>query len=338
MTSLAEVSRAAGVSIATASRVLNGSAHPVSAETRARVLLAAEQVGYARSALARALVARTSRLIGVIVGDIVNPYFAPIARGIDDVATQAGFLTMVANADRRTLVELDQLRAIREYRAAGVIFAGSGYVEDDLGEALREGVRRAREQGVRVITLSERGLDCPTIAYDNRAVGYDVTDYLISLGHRRIAFVDGPEGLYATLQRAEGFCAAMRDAGLEALADRYPGTFDFEAGYTAAGRMMASKAVPDAVIGANDEVAIGALTAFRHAGIDVPRQVSVAGIDDLRVARFLELTTVSVPLYELGAMAARFVTSEEDAPATTVLPHRLVPRATTERRRHRATP
>src|SRR5918992_4242174 len=101
MASLADISRRAGVSIATASRVLNGSTHPVSPAMRLRVVRAAEELGYRPSELARALVKRNSRIIGVIVGDIVDPYFAEIARGVDDVAFENGYLTMVCNIDRR---------------------------------------------------------------------------------------------------------------------------------------------------------------------------------------------------------------------------------------------
>src|SRR3954464_14544718 len=106
MASLADISRRAGVSIATASRVLNGSSHPVSDSTRERVLKAAEELGYRPSELARALAQRTSRVVGVIVGDIVDPYFAEIARGVEDVAAKAGYLTMVCNAERRPAAEL----------------------------------------------------------------------------------------------------------------------------------------------------------------------------------------------------------------------------------------
>jgi LacI family transcriptional regulator, galactose operon repressor len=114
------------VSITTASRVLNGSKHPVSEKTRARVLAAAGELGYQPSALARALVTRNSRIIGVLVGSIVDPYFAEIARGVEDVAGRMGYLTMVCNADRRTEAEIAHLRTLRDYQAAGVVFASSG--------------------------------------------------------------------------------------------------------------------------------------------------------------------------------------------------------------------
>ena len=331
--SLTEVSRRAGVSIATASRVLNRSSHPVANGTRERVLAAAEELGYSPSALARALVTQRSRIIGVIVGDIVDPYFAEITRGIEDVGAKAGYLTIVCNADRRTELEQEQLRLLTDYHAEGVIFAGSGFADDERGADLAALVDRARSRGMNVLSLATRDFDCPRVLVDNQAAAYDLTDYLISLGQRRIAFIGGPPGLHTSGQRLAGFRAAMDRAGLtgEML---HEGDFTYDSGHAAALRMLAGARLPDAVIGANDETAIGAVTALRQAGAAIPGEISVAGMTDTRLARFGDLTTVSIPLYQFGAIAARRVIAGElDAvPRETVLPHRLVPRSTTARR------
>jgi LacI family transcriptional regulator len=329
--SLADVARQAGVSIATASRVLNGSSHPVSDGTRERVLEVARELGYSPSALARALVTRRSRIIGVMVGDIVDPYFAEITRGVEDVAARSGYMTIVCNADRRTELEVEQLAVLSDYHAEGVIFAGSGYLDDPRGPELSAAVERARERGIRVFALAMRDLDCPRIVADNRAAAYDVTDYVLSLGHRRIAYITGPAGLYASRDRLDGFRAAMADADADAELV-YEGNFSYEQGYAAALQMIAEAQPPEAIIGANDETAIGALAALRQARIDVPERISVAGMTDTRLARFSDMTTVSVPMYQFGAAAARRIVSGEDPPPETVLPHRVVPRSTTARR------
>ncbi len=326
MASLADISRRAGVSIATASRVLNGSSHPVSDTTRDRVLAAADELGYRPSELARALVKRTSRIVGVIVGDIVDPYFAEIARGVEDVAAGVGHLTMVCNADRRPAAELAHLGVLRDYHAAGVVFAGSGYEHVAEAAALREAVAELRAAGSAVVALAPRDLDCPSVLVDNRGAARDATEHLLELGHRRIAFVEGPAGLHTSVQRRQGFEEAVAAAGAEAI--RLPGGFEFEAGAAAAEALLDD--LPDAVLGVNDEVAIGLLTGLRRAGIDVPGRISVAGIDDTRPARLVDLTSVSLPLHELGEMAARVVL--EGAPGDIVLPHRLVARATTRAR------
>jgi LacI family transcriptional regulator len=323
MASLADISRRAGVSIATASRVLNGSSHPVSDATRSRVLAAADELGYRPSELARALVKRTSRIVGVIVGDIVDPYFAEIARGVEDVAAGVGHLTMVCNADRRPAAELAHLGVLRDYHAAGVIFAGSGYEHAAEEPALREAVAELQAAGSVVIALAPRDLDCPSVLVDNRGAARDATEHLLELGHRRIAFVEGPAGLHTSHHRRDGFEAAIAAAGAEAVV--LPGGFEFEAGAAAADALLASE-LPDAVLGVNDEVAIGLLTGLRRAGVDVPGRVSVAGIDDTRPARLVDLTSVSLPLHELGELSARMIL--EGAKGDVVLPHRLVPRAT----------
>nr|WP_206314235.1 LacI family DNA-binding transcriptional regulator [Streptomyces coryli] len=330
---MTEVAREAGVAVSTASRVLSGSEHPISERTRARVLAAAERLHYSPSALARAMVTSHSRLIGVLVSDIDNPYFSVIARGVDDVATKAGYVTMLSNVDRRTTTEINRLQAMRDYRAAGVVFAGSGYVDDPQHGALADAVRRAREQGVRAVTLADRDLGCPSLTVDNRAVAQDITGHLIARGHRRVVFIEGPTGMTVSRHRREGFLTAMRAAGLETNAACHPGGFDYDAGHAAALRLLARRPLPDAVLAANDEVAVGALRALRQAGLDVPRDISVAGMDDLRIAEFTGLTTVSLPLYEMGSLAARhIIDATADTATNTVLSHRIAARDTVARK------
>jgi LacI family transcriptional regulator len=230
---------------------------------------------------------------------------------------------MVCNTERRPAAELAHLDVLRDYHAAGVVFAGSGYEQAAEAAALRAAVEELQEGGAVVVALAVRDLDCPSVLVDNRAAARDATDHLLGLGHRRIAFVEGPPGLHTSALRREGFDAAIAAAGAEAAV--LSGGFEFEAGAAAAERLLDD--LPDAVLGVNDEVAIGLLTGLRRAGVDVPGQVSVAGIDDTRPARLVDLTSVELPLHELGEMAARVIL--EGAEGDVVLPHRLVPRATT---------
>jgi len=332
MASLADISRHAGTSVATASRVLNGSSHPVSDATRARVMEAAADLGYQPSALARALVTRSSRIIGVIVNDIVDPYFAEIARGVEDVAGRSGHLVMVCNADHRIEAEIEYVRALRDYHAEGLVFAGSGAPGAGGPNALlaRE-VEAARARGGRVVCLAQRDFPGLRLSVDNTAAVRDLTEHLIGLGHRRVAFVEGPPELYTSADRLAGFRAAMGAARLAGDL-RFPGGFDFEAGQAAARAVLDAGPLPDAIVAANDEAAIGVVTVLRQAGVDVPGDVSVAGIDDTRPARFADLTTVSLPLYDLGAGAARHILAGAGGGAPQediLLPHRVVPRGST---------
>ncbi len=337
MTSLAEVSRVAGVSITTASRVLTSSSHPVAESTRERVLRAAETVGYSPSALARGLVSRRSKLIGIIVSDIANPYFSVIARGVNDVTLKAGYVTMLSSGDRRAATEISQLQAMLEYRATGIIVAGSGYVDDKHQEQFAQVFRAAKKQGARIITLAPRALDCRVVATDVRQAAYDVTDYVISLGHRDIGYIEGPEALTTSQERRTGFLECMAEHGLAKRARVVPGGFDFEAGFRATVGLLLEKPLVEAIVASNDEAAVGTLSALSQAGIEVPGEISVAGMDDLPVAHFVGLTTVSMPLYEMGAMAAREIIDgagvelDVDVPPPVLLAHRLVPRQTTAR-------
>jgi LacI family transcriptional regulator len=319
--SLSDISRHAGVSIATCSRVLNGSAHPVSEATRTRVLNAAQELGYAPSALARALVTRSSRIIGVIVGDIVDPYFAEIARGVEEVGADLGYLTMVCSAEAGSDAELGHLRQLRDYHAAGIVFAASGRSNDPGAIELAEAVTDARERGSVIVALAQRDFEAPSIVFDNEGATHDITAYVRSLGHERITLVEGPPGLYTSAQRLKGF---QRAGGT----DRVPGGFSYEDGLGAADALLARDGLPDAIVVANDEAAIGVLMRLRDRGADVPRDVSVAGIDDLRPAQFVGLTTVSVPLHEMGRRAAHTVLGGYNSDDV-VLAHRVVPRATT---------
>jgi LacI family transcriptional regulator len=280
--------------------------------------------------LARALVTRKSRIIGVIVGDIINPYFAEVTRGVEDVASRHEYLTMVCSADWRTTAELERLTALRNYRAAGVVFASSGVVNDPDAAVLTAAVEDMRRQGSIVVAVAPRAFASISAIVDNEAAAHDITEYLISLGHRRIAFVAGPSALFASQHRLEGFVRAMQSAGLAADL-RYAGGLGYDAGRAAALEIVAAGLLPDAVVAANDEVAIGVLMTLRQAGVDVPGAMSVVGIDDTRPANFLGLTTVKLPLYELGSVAARSILAEQgeaSRPDELALPHRLVLRQT----------
>ena len=330
MASLADISRRAGTSVATASRVLNGSTHPVSEATRARVLAAADELGYQPSALARALVKRSSRIIGVIVNDIVDPYFAEIARGVEDVAGRGGHL--VDGVQRRPPASRPSSStsgALRDYHAAGWCSPAAGTPERRGERAARAGRRgRADPRRARRLPRAAR-LPRPAPRVDNAAAARDVTEHLIGLGHRRIAVRRGAAGAATRAPTGwRGFGAAMAAAGLPTPARSSPAASTSRPARPRRAACSTPRPLPDAVVAANDEAAIGVLTGLRQAGVDVPGDVSVAGIDDTRPARFVDLTTVSLPLYDLGAAAARHII--EGAPADPLtLAHRVVPRGST---------
>lgn len=330
--SLADVARLAGVSIATASRALNGSRHPVSPEARRRVLAAASEIAYSPSPIAQALVTHRSLVIGVVVGDIVDPFFAEVTRGVEDVAREARFMTIICDSDRRTSAEIDYLRLLRDYQAAGVVFVGGGFSDDPRSGDMDMALDELQTAGTRIVSVADRPFGGARVAVDNERAAFDVTNHLIELGHRQIAYVRGIPGLTTSDARQRGFESAMTEAGLE-VDLQYEGNFRYESGQSAALHFLAS-GLPDAILAANDESAIGVLMALRQAGIGIPGMVSVAGIGGTRASQLVDITTVNVALYETGAEAARWIIDRGgwDPDRRVTLPHRLVVRGTTARR------
>lgn len=327
---LGDVAQNAKVSLTTASRVLGNSTHPVSQKTRDRVLQAAAELGYSASPLARALASKRSRIIGVVVPDNVDSYFAEIARGIDDVAGEAGYLTIICNADRDSRREVEHIEMLRMYNAAGVVFAGSGSrLHEHETDLLARTFEAAHSEGMIGIALATRDFTSDVLSYDNVETSRALTHYLIQLGHRDIAYIDGLAGVYSAEQRRRGYELAMEQASLDPRV--LPGNFTSESGTAAAISLLSQGRIPDAVIGANDQTAVGALTTLRHAGLRIPEDVSVAGIGRSRLAELVDLTTAGAPLHELGATAAaRIIGSGDQSPAEPViLPHRVIVRQTT---------
>src|SRR5437868_3241850 len=217
MASITEVARRAGVSITTVSRVLNPvSEYPVAAATRRRVLAAAAALQYSPSALARALVTRRSHMIGVLLGDIVDPYFAEIVRGIEDVARQAGYLVVICNTSRDPGTERRYVTALREYRADAIIFLGGDIFDKPTRRALERELASMGDHGAVALAVAGDHAGLPAIDIDHAAGAEEMVRYLVGLGHRRIGFISGPLNVSTSRHRREGFLAGLAAAGPEA--------------------------------------------------------------------------------------------------------------------------
>ncbi|WP_051580918.1 LacI family DNA-binding transcriptional regulator [Pseudonocardia acaciae] len=332
MSTLREVAEAASVSVATASRVLNGSDHPVSATVRQAVQAAAERLGYAPSAAAQALKHRRARIIGVIVSDVLDPYFAEVARGIEVEAARHGHVTVLANANRDAEEEREKFQVLREHRASGIVFCGSD-IDGSPGTArLAKEVNFAVREGTRVVTLAPRGFDATKIIVDNELAGYEVTRHLLALGHREVTCLGRIPGLTATERRIAGYRRALGESGLGAAVAETDGLSQ-ESGKAAMSRLIESGGLPDAVVCVNDEVAVGALAALWEHRLRAPDDVSIAGIGGTRAAAIFGLTAVTLPLAELGGLAARYIATEATtAPAPP--PAVLTPGRTAAARAH----
>lgn len=303
MTSIIEVARLAGVSTATVSRVVSDADYAVSIATRERVLDAARTLDYVPNALARGLLKSHVPVVGVLVHDITDPYFAEVVRGVEDAASAGGYLVITCSSERNAERENAYVRLLRSMRAAAVIFAGSGLDDPSLTAELAKHIEAMRAYGAAVVHLSPHALGEPEIIVDNAGGIADMVAVLVGMGHRRIAFLAGPTSLYVARDRLDGYRRGLAEAGVpsdECLV--LTTTFDQEGGVRAVDTLLARGVPFTAISCANDLLALGVLQRLGELGIDVPGRVSVAGFDDIRTAAMVTpgLSTVRLPLREMG--------------------------------------
>jgi LacI family transcriptional regulator len=332
--SITEVARRAGVSIATASRVVRSADYPVSPATRERVLVAAAELDYVPNALARGLLASRIPVVGVIVHDITDPYFSEVVRGVEDAAAAGGHLVITCSSERDPDRERSYVRLLRSMRAAAVIFAGSGFDDLDYANELGRHVAAMAAYGAAVVHLSPHAFGEPEVSVDNAGGIAAMVEALTGLGHRRIAFLAGPPNLFVARARLTGYRRGLAEAGLQ-VDERLVvhSTFDREGGAAAADALLDGEAPFTAICCSNDLLALGALARLAERGIDVPADVSVAGFDDISVAALTApaLSTVRLPLREMGrrgfAAAEQMMAGQPAAPE--ILPTEIVLREST---------
>lgn len=323
MAGIVDVAKRAGVSITTASRVLNKVEYPVAPATRQRVEAAARELHYSPSALARALVTRHSGIVGVLVGDMVDPYFAEIARGVEDAARRAGYLVVVCNTDREPETERRYLATLSDYRVDALIFVGGDIVVPAARRKLKLQLAQATRRGTLAVACAGEHAGLPTIDIDHRAAARDMAEHLIGLGHRHIGFIRGQRDVSTARQREAGFRAAMVTAGLLStlIVD---GDFTYAGGFESASRLLADHA-PTAIFAANDQMALGAVNAARAAGLRVPADLTIVGFGDTGAAEHAApaLTTVSMPRHQLGLAAMQALLAALAARTSQVEPRQL---------------
>jgi LacI family transcriptional regulator len=336
MVSLVDVARRANVSLTTASRVLSSSQHPVSEEKRARVLQAAQELNYTPSALAQAMVTGDTRIIGVIVGDAADPYFASIVRGIEDVARSHQYLVIVCNSDRDPEVELTYLHTLYGYRVDGVIFAGGGLNDPEYLQGMDFILNNFRARGTVCVSLGRHLFPNYSVAVDFKKLAQEAVEYLIGLGHTRVAYIAGPKLLTTTEDRTAGFLDALASHSIP-IKSVYllDGDFRYQSGQLAAEKIIALQDRPSAVVASNDLMAVGCISRLREYGLRIPEDVSVVGIDDIPFASFIDppLTTISIPLYDMGRLGMESLLQIRKGAlpeqGEVILPHRLIVRRST---------
>ena len=308
---LQDVADRAGVSITTASRVVNDGTRRVGAQLAQRVHRAAAELGYTANLQARAVATGRSSMVGVVVHDIADPYFSSIAAGLIEAASRSGLLVCMSAAAANEAAEREYVSLMRAQRARAVILIGSR--TDDAAEraALSAEVAAFIRQGGRAVCVGQPLLGVDTIAPENAAGADALARALAALGHRRFAVLAGPRGSITVQDRIEGFRAGLAawSIGLDP-AGIVHAAFSRDGGYEAMSAILASGGnLPDCVFAVNDVMAVGALARLRAAGMSVPGDVAVAGFDDIVTLRDVTppLTTVRLPLAQMGEMAANMV-------------------------------
>lgn len=306
MATIKDVAALSGVSISTVSRTLSG-AVPVSEEVRARVMDAVEQLHYEPNALARGLKKRGTQLIALVVPNIMNPIFPAVARGVEDTARKLGYNVILCNTDEQREVEIKYINDLHKHWVDGYIFATAA---GDGGHILQ-----LQKQGTPAVLLIRdmEKLSCgfDSVLINNEKGAYDMTRFLIERGNRRIALVSGNTEFLLYRQRCAGYRKALAEAGIPLEEDLLLEVKDIEGstGYQAVQAMLRGGEIPDAIFATSDPIAIGTMHALRDFGLRIPEDISVAGFDNLDISAKIEppLTTMSQPLYKMGALAAKLL-------------------------------
>ncbi len=307
---LTDVARAAGVSLATASRVLNGSDRVVGSDLRDRVLAAALELGYTANAQAQAVARGTTAMVGLLVNDIADPYFSTIAGGLAAAAEEHGLLVMLCNTGGNIERELQFLATLRSQRSRAIVLAGSGTTDEAHHARLAEQLAGYARAGGRAAAITQPRLPVDTVVPENHAGAAALAERLAGLGYRRAAVLAGPDDLLVSRERREGFRETWRAVtGHDPVV--FTGAFSRDGGHRAMREALAAKTDLDCVFAVNDLMAVGALAACREEGLAVGRDLGVAGFDDIATLRDVTppLTTVRLPLAEMGRLALELVTA-----------------------------
>ena len=298
MSSIKDIASEAGVSTATVSHVINKTRF-VSDNVRARVLEAIERHNYYPNAHARSLASGNSRILGLVISDIANPFFPELVKSIETAAYEQDYDVVLSNTNYDPERASHYVRRFIERKVAGVALMTS-----EMDKSLIEELARC-EVPVVFLDSGETGLHMSNLRVRYSQGIKQAIRHLVELGHENVAFISGLPHLRSAKRRLEAFMETMREVLPDAKTHIYQGDFKIEGGMRAAAEMLAADDLPTAVITANDLMAFGALSEFRRAGINVPRDVSVVGFDNIAFSSLIEpsLTTVNLPLSELGRRA-----------------------------------
>ena len=330
---LQDVADRAGVSLSTASRVVNEGSRRVGPQLADRVTRAVADLGYMANLQARAVATGQSTMMGVIVHDIADPYFSSIAAGLIEVSHAGGLLAIVSSTAAGGAGELEYVSLMRAQRARSVVLVGSRSADTAVTAALRAEVGAFTRDGGRAVCVGQDQLGIDTILPGNAEGAQALAGALVALGHREFAVLAGPDGLVTARDRVTGFEAGLAAWSVSLSPRRViHGAFTRDGGYQAMSAILAAGGTrPDCVFAVNDVMAVGALARLRADGLAVPGDIAVAGFDDISTLRdiYPPLTTVALPLKQMGEMAASLVLQEADQPRVIPVPGEVILRDST---------
>ena len=331
---LSDVAAHAGVSLATASRALNGSTRKVNAALQERVLASARVLGYSPNVQAQAVARGTSNVVALVVGDIADPYFASIASGVVRVADERGLIVTITAtgpyAGQASVArERAALAALRGQRPRAVVLAGSRVMRPaGSGDAAAPADDPLAGARANVAVVGGGAPEHRTVPVDNHGGAAALARELQALGYRDFAIVAGPEELVTVRDRVDGFRSVVPSASIA------HAEFSRAGGRSAMAELLQSGARPECVFAVSDVMAIGAMAALREAGIAPGEEIAVAGFDDIPLVADVTpaLTSVSLPLAEIGARALELALADEPAGELTPVSAEVRVRASTPRR------
>lgn len=324
MATIKEVARDAGVSTATVSRVVNGTA-TVTPRSRDRVLAAVRRLDYRPNSAARTLRSDDVTTLGLVIGDILNPFFTELARGVEDEARAHGYYVIIGNASEDPGRQDEYLDILLERRVAGLLLCPTAQPSRQVDQVARQNLPLV------CVDRDLGSLDVPVVRSDNEAATRALAGHLVGLGHRRIAIISGPTSVVTGRERTAVFRAALAGHGVE-LPENYVrvGDFRMDSGVRAMGSLMSQRTPPSVVFAADNLMALGAMTWIRAHGLRIPADVGVASFDDLPWFALVDppITAIRQQAEQLGRAGVReLIALMSGEPAhSRSLPCELIPR------------
>ncbi|WHH61009.1 LacI family DNA-binding transcriptional regulator [Petroclostridium sp. X23] len=298
-----DIAKAANVSYATVSRALSD--HPeVSGKTKTKIKQLAKDMGYTPNALAKGLVTKNTHTLGLIIPDITNPFFTEVAQGIEDCANRNGYQVFLCNSNWNLNKEKEYLKALYGKRVDGIVI---GPVSNEVSYLINE-----RNGYVPIVFAAYKPLceGCSFVVTDDYKSAVIATEYVIKLGHKKIAFIGGQEDNTTNQDRLKGYHDTLEKYGIPILPYyvRY-GQFKQQSGYTLTKDLLIKNDVPTAILAGNDIIALGVIQAVEEFGLHVPSDISVVGFDDISFASLdkIQLTTIHQPKYKIGELCVEII-------------------------------